>query len=824
MSFKNIINKQELRFVDRKKIISNTKTYYQTMMREKPFFQILSISGMGGIGKSRLLNELKFILEKTYCNDDKQVILYVTLEIVSSDYFLNSLIKLRSQINEVCPLFDYSFLTYWKRTQISKLDESFMNVFKRQWITAAKWLGSMFSIPVKIANLSLETILDFLEKSFDFIKERYYAAFFNSHSKNISEYSSDELKECLAGFLGMDINRIFYEKNLCIFIDSYERYPSSHYVDWLMDLMEQAHTGLFIVSGREKISFPNEIKKYVIQESLNTLPEDHAQILLKEYIPNITETALQHILKITDGLPIYLNLAINTYKNLCVSDEKFNEYSFFMYKSKEDITKKFFNHLKPSHQEFLLPLSFLQLFDQEIYYYITTLCPNSSIVDYNDFQLLSIISNIENDNDFYKVHDVLNSNVIEILDFKTRYFLFHKYIEHIVAKTILYATDTQKIILYKHIVNMIVKNKFILQQDDTELLLDLFFSLKQTLHTILPTGILELDTYEPLKEVNYFTKAIANEREDTLKRLEYLKHIDFKNNMFGKHRKSLQIIYGFLTQWSGNDQPLVKYLSSAYPLLNDTEIREWYYAQTVIFWADHLTLIGKFKKAKQVLDLFKKQLKNFPDQENSIFQTIRHTGHLFRFNMFLEDANREYFSTMDEFQHFKNIYQEIYIVTNICETSCYLQPELVFKHCHNGLKIGKNLKDLKSRAKIYYSMGIANIHRKKYKRAKKYIRNSIYLNILDGYELGIISSMLAQLYLQFATGKPLNSNSYEQFLTQKNVYGFQILPILLIEKNETRIKSLSSRYDWLNFEKTIKTYQKFFTAIRPQWFDNYPAS
>lgn len=64
MGFKDIVNKNELRFVNREAITNNTKAYYQSMMNEKPFFKILSVSGMGGIGKSRLLNELKFVLKK----------------------------------------------------------------------------------------------------------------------------------------------------------------------------------------------------------------------------------------------------------------------------------------------------------------------------------------------------------------------------------------------------------------------------------------------------------------------------------------------------------------------------------------------------------------------------------------------------------------------------------------------------------------------------------------------------------------------------------------------------------------------------------------
>ncbi len=821
MSFKDIINKEELQFVDRELFIHDIKAYYQHMKDKKPFFQIVSISGMGGIGKTRLLNELITIFKKTYQDDYDQVILNITLEIAGSDQFLNALIKLRGQIKEVCPLFDYAFLVYWKQTQITKLDSSFMSVFSNQWNDAAKLIGSMFSIPLKLASISFDSILEFLEKVFGFLKEKYYASFFEKHSKEISEYTAEELKECLAGFLGMDMNRIFCEKNLCVFIDAYERYPSSHYVDWLMDLIEQTNTGLFIISGRETITFPKEIKKYVKPELLDSLPEENAYELLKTYLPNVNDALIQHIIKITDRLPIYLDLAISTYKNLCANKKIFDQNIFFMYKDKEELTKAFFSHLRPSHQNFILTLSFLQLFDQEIYFYITTLCPDSCITDYQDFQLLSVITKVENDHDFYKVHDVLNTNVIAIMDSKTRFFLFHKYLEHIVSKTVFYATDTQKIILYKHILNMIIKNKFVLQQEDTELVLDLFFTLKQTLQTLLPTGIIEIETYEPLREIDYFTKAISNEREDTFARLEYLKHIDFEHNKLGKHQKSLNIIYGFLTQWTGNGQPLVDYLSNAYPLLDDTEIREWYYAQTVIFWADHLTIVGDFKTAKQILCDFKEKLQHFPEQENSIFQATRHMGHLYRFNMFLEDANREYFSILDEVGGFKNVFQEIYIVTNICETNCYLQPDIVYQYCYRGLRLGKNLKDLKSQAKIYYSMGIASIHKKNYKRAKKYIRKSMYLDTKDGYQLGVLFSMLANIYLEFAIGAPIRSQAFETLLSKVNVYGFQALPLLLINGDNDQIKAIGKQYKWLDYNTTIQMFKKFLAAIQHESLNNY---
>lgn len=58
---------------------------------------------------------------------------------------------------------------------------------------------------------------------------------------------------------------------------------------------------------------------------------------------------------------------------------------------------------------------------------------------------------------------------------------------------------------------------------------------------------------------------------------------------------------------------------------------------------------------------------------------------------------------MNELGQFKNSFQEIYILTNICETNCYLNPEKVLQYGFKGLKLGKKLKDLKARQNLLFN-------------------------------------------------------------------------------------------------------------------------
>lgn len=67
--------------------------------------------------------------------------------------------------------------------------------------------------------------------------------------------------------------------------------------------------------------------------------------------------------------------------------------------------------------------------------------------------------------------------------------------------------------------------------------------------------------------------------------------------------------------------------------------------------------------------------------------------------------------------------------------------------------------DLKSKGKIYYSLAIAWLIKKKYKRARKYIRKSLYLNQQDGYLAGKLYAHMANAYYEYAVSHHISKNT-----------------------------------------------------------------
>lgn len=106
MLLEDLFEDNELEFVNRDKILDFPEREYMKMSREKGYFKVLSIYGIGGIGKSRLISEMQKRMEKYAANDRNLKILNLSLEIEGSADFLSALVRLRTQIPEVCPLFD----------------------------------------------------------------------------------------------------------------------------------------------------------------------------------------------------------------------------------------------------------------------------------------------------------------------------------------------------------------------------------------------------------------------------------------------------------------------------------------------------------------------------------------------------------------------------------------------------------------------------------------------------------------------------------------------------------------------------------------------
>ena len=121
-------SKAMLEFIDRTDIRNVIQSECRKLLREITYFKIISIYGIGGIGKTHLLKE-----EFLYNTIPEINPVYITLEITNKDDLLDILIKFRRAFPSryKFPLFDYAMLHAWNQLNLSKLDADFMQTTKK---------------------------------------------------------------------------------------------------------------------------------------------------------------------------------------------------------------------------------------------------------------------------------------------------------------------------------------------------------------------------------------------------------------------------------------------------------------------------------------------------------------------------------------------------------------------------------------------------------------------------------------------------------------------------------------------------------------------
>lgn len=779
------VENNPIKFTDRNKENKILNDSFIDLMNNNQYFKVLSFYGIGGIGKSRLIN---YALDNTTVLENQNVtILKINLEIVKSDNVLNAIFGLRKQIPTTCPCFDYAIINFWNKYSPNELYTDFSKSILEQCFSFLSNKSDFVYKGVNVFPIVNDIIHEIKNLTLDSI---YYS--------EIESLNYDEFLKKIPEYLGIDIHGKYFDKYLVFFIDAYEEYNTK----WLEKLIENIGYGVFIVTSREKLKW----NRFPVSEcKLSELPDSDTRKLLSSY--NINDEQIQNIIDTTDCIPIYVELAIRAIEN------NSNDFDF-LFKDKNDIVNKFFNHLKKEQQELLIVLSLIQIFNEEIFEKIVkSLNLQISLLEFFDLKELSIIQNVEDFDDFYKIHDVVSNNIMKIHNYDYRKKVFDNYLNSI---RLCKLTDLQKTLLYKHILNLFIQNGFSLDKNTCEIILDLFFYAKGTLLPIQYNSVVGYETNTQLKPIYYFTKAIYNEREASYTRLFWLETIKNNTDLFGKHKKSFDIIYGYLNGLIKNQSLLFSTLTSIDETLTPSDSQEWFYGQTKVFLGDYNVTQGNFETAKASLNKYKLQLKYQPEIINNFaFQVNRHLGHLYRFNMFCSEAMEQY----NEALHSNEIpteLQKVYIFTNFCETACLYDYSFVQDKYCEYLELCKKYNDLKSMAKIYCSIALVHIKNKKYKLARKCIRKSLYLNTIDGYKSGIMFSYLHMLYLEKKLVKKFTKNTMICFNNQLeliNRYGYIKLPISILNNDLDSIDYIKENYEWLDFDKTINEYNRMFSDL-----------
>ena len=803
------------KFVDRKTPIEVFRNTFNDFYTGKLSLKVLVFYGVGGIGKTTLLNYLKNqLMNKIDMKKVEKVKpIFVNLETYEFNSPVDVLICISKQVKGPCILFKYALLKYWSLLGYSHSSDVGKNNTVREVI---KSLERILKIPIPTLGL-LEEAVDKARIEILKLNKKY-----RDKLNEIDKLETiREVGVRLPHYLGLDINNV-YSKGVkhVVFLDSYDamikklrnKTVEERPDDWLMELIASSKNCLFVVGSREYIKWSEEVDRewgdYLDQHILGSLSNEDADYFLKS-VPIKDDKVRKTIVKTSKGLPLYLDLCVEIYKSKEAKGEKITPGDFEM--PKNQVVDRFLRHL-PQERDAIRVLSVVNFFNFELFeYLLKSFNIGYPATKFSDFVKRAFISEIDEDNKLYKIHEVVRSYIVETLDKNLR--------DKVIKDTLTFFSvdkDKHKIELLKRYFGQILSLTNLLSSldvPDVENILSIGFYL-------IDNG-LWMEVGEAINRVPEETKLKSELLRNGLNVLYgvYLRRI-------GKLEEAYEILscvnydslgrYKILAEFhKANVVRLLGNYTKAEKLYENLakEVSEKRNEKGKEFvkinrqWADLLFLRGKFKKSIGVLeDLLKRT-----EDELEKAETLRIVGHVYRFNMMIDDAEKFYRKSMGVADRLDVVGLKGKLYTNLTETLCWKNPNEAIKWGEKSLKLNKKLKSQIEVGKTLTALSIAHLMQGDVERAERLAEESERIQSEVGYMSGVLFAKVAKAFIQIRKG---NSNllvkekeQIDSRIESLQVYGFLELPIYLYLKQDNDITSLRQEIEWLNFPVTLQAFK-----------------
>lgn len=388
--------------VDARKVFSDS---IDSWMAGKEKSKILVYYGLGGIGKSRLLKELYHTTDKYYKEYSRNINnVYISLDTFDCANVVNTLIRIRSQLKIDCALFDYAFLEYNAKSNITVEDlKNKMTGFESPVIDVLNecldlGMGSV-TIPSKI-----------LSKTVEFIQKKNFNRKYQAQIDEIKTLNDIEIYERLPYYLGTAISNAAQNgKYTTIFIDSYESIITSirHMnaeEEWLKELFLSSENIRIVVASRDKLKWEledEEWNQYMEQHLLSKLSLEDSRFFLKN-VPIQEEAIVEEIVNSSNGMPLFLDMCVDMYTSDLNSDVDIKKEKFKF--RGNTIINRYLKYLKDNEKCAVKLLSMLNCFDKEF--------AQSYLNSEKIFMLNAEVDELCNRSIF--IEDEINRNLIKI--------------------------------------------------------------------------------------------------------------------------------------------------------------------------------------------------------------------------------------------------------------------------------------------------------------------------------------------------------------------------------------------------------------------------
>ena len=427
---KNIVPIEEEPFFDRDEARKEFWRCYDEV-KETGNFQVIMYYGIGGMGKSSLLHQIEKEVKE---RDKKSVYVYYDFnDGQDSVVVLRKIVKdLQDNYNMKFPIFLYAVYAYMVKCGINSEQNEIKSVLDdipilREAFEVMNFLPgiSTFSQPIEWL---VDKVCGTIQKV-NKLRAKQMIEIINNASK-------EKLHDAISGFFITEMNENLNELGNPIFVlvlDTYERLvnelsaigtPLENDL-WLRDdndgILLHIENLVCVLAGREELKWRNIDSDWddevLSQIEIDTLDEYYSVQLLERH--NIKEDNIQRkILEVTNGMPLYLDICVDTYKSVKSREDSI---TIDLFDNKiEKMAKRLLTYMSDEEKDVLYLLSCLGRWDDDEFFKINDILYRDA-VNTRIYQKILELTFVRQDPDGYYIHQTMQEIMIQYCELKKIY-------------------------------------------------------------------------------------------------------------------------------------------------------------------------------------------------------------------------------------------------------------------------------------------------------------------------------------------------------------------------------------------------------------------
>lgn len=353
-------------FVDRETALASVA---EAMGRVGAGPRVLNLVGVGGIGKSRLLREIR----QHHCGDFRTTL--IDLQVPSMRRQEDALAAMRTELAAQgvgFDRFDIAYAVLWQRLhphlRIARRDLPFVEVSE----VLGEIIDGAVGVPVVGTAIGLARLLDRTSAN----RHRKQRIRSDETLQQLDELGTADLVDAVTYLFAEDLREASTKRSYVILIDAYEALVPSPLRSgrvgaddvWLRDLLLQLDQGLAIVASREPLAWQTydpAWTRVIDVVEVGELPLGARREILAEYGLEDPEE-VEFLSAASAGVPFYLHLAVDTGRG-ADTEHPTRGRARTSIVSTEEILQRFLQNVSPQEVRALELLSIARVFDFEIF-------------------------------------------------------------------------------------------------------------------------------------------------------------------------------------------------------------------------------------------------------------------------------------------------------------------------------------------------------------------------------------------------------------------------------------------------------------------------